>query len=56
MRASWASFAANGDPSTETLSWPAFGDDGLGMSLVSPLPQVDADFAARHHCSFWAGG
>jgi len=23
------------------------------MSLVPPQPQVETDFASRHHCSFW---
>jgi para-nitrobenzyl esterase len=53
MRAAWASFAANGDPSTSSLHWPRF-DDAHVISLVPPQPQVEADFATRHHCSFWA--
>jgi para-nitrobenzyl esterase len=56
MRAAWASFAANGDPSTAALPWPSFNDDGHGMSLVAPQPQLDTEFATRHHCAFWAAG
>ena len=26
------------------------------LSLVPPQPQVTTDFAAAHHCSFWAAG
>jgi hypothetical protein len=24
------------------------------LSLVPPQPQVETDFAAAHHCAFWA--
>jgi para-nitrobenzyl esterase len=56
MRAAWANFAASGDPSTADAPWPAFGDAGQGMLLVTPQPQLDADFSSRHHCPFWAAG
>jgi para-nitrobenzyl esterase len=56
MRAAWANFAASGDPSTATVPWPSFNDTGQGLSLVTPQPQVDNEFAARHHCAFWAAG
>jgi len=56
MRAAWASFAANGDPSTPTLSWPLFNQGGQVMSLVPPQPQVWTGFPDAHHCSFWAAG
>jgi len=57
MRAAWASFAASGNPSTADVPWPAFDADGMQMlSLVPPQPQVETDFAARHHCAFWAAG
>lgn len=56
MRAAWANFAATGNPSTGTLQWPSFGDSGNGVALVTPQPQIDSDFAVRHHCSFWAAG
>jgi hypothetical protein len=26
------------------------------LSLVPPQPQIQTDFSARHHCSFWAAG
>jgi para-nitrobenzyl esterase len=57
MRAAWASFAASGNPSTADVPWPAFDVNSMQMlSLVPPRPQVDTDFAARHHCAFWAAG
>jgi para-nitrobenzyl esterase len=56
MRAAWANFAASGDPSTAALPWPSFDDSALVMSLVPPQPQIETDFAAWHHCSFWATG
>jgi para-nitrobenzyl esterase len=55
MRAAWASFAASGDPSTEAVPWPSF-DDAHVISLVPPQPQLETDFASKHHCSFWAAG
>jgi para-nitrobenzyl esterase len=54
MRAAWAHFAASGDPSTRATPWPSFRRDGRGLSLVTPQPQIDGGFAARHHCAFWA--
>jgi para-nitrobenzyl esterase len=56
MRAAWANFAATGDPSSRALPWPSFGDGAQVMSLVPPQPQVETDFAAAHHCSFWSAG
>ena len=56
MRAAWANFAASGDPSSRALPWPSFGDGAQVMSLVPPQPQVETDFAAAHHCAFWAAG
>ena len=56
MRAAWASFAANGDPSIPALAWPSFNQDEQMMSLVPPQPQVWAGFSEAHHCSFWAAG
>ena len=55
MRAAWASFATSGNPSSAAVPWPAFSADSAQMlSLVPPRPQVETDFAARHHCEFWA--
>jgi para-nitrobenzyl esterase len=54
MRAAWAHFAARGDPSSAAVPWPSFNDGAHVLSLVPPQPQVETDFAASHHCSFWA--
>jgi para-nitrobenzyl esterase len=58
MRAAWANFAASGNPATAAVPWPAFGhaDQASVLSLVPPRPHVETDFAASHHCSFWAAG
>jgi para-nitrobenzyl esterase len=58
MRAAWANFAATGNPATAAVPWPAFGSAGSTqmLSLVPPQPQIETDFAARHHCAFWAAG
>jgi para-nitrobenzyl esterase len=56
MQAAWANFAASGNPATTAVPWPAFdhADRVSVLSLVPPQPQLETDFAARHHCSFWA--
>ena len=56
MRAAWANFAATGNPASAAVPWPAFSDSAQMLSLVPPQPQVETDFAARHHCAFWAAG
>ena len=58
MRAAWANFAARGNPATRAVPWPAFGGGHSAqmLSLVPPQPQHETDFAARHHCAFWAAG
>ena len=57
MRAAWTNFAASGDPASAAVPWPAFGADSMQMlSLVPPRPQIETDFAFRHHCAFWAAG
>ena len=56
MRTAWANFAATGNPSSRALPWLSFADGAQVMSLVPPQPQVETDFAAAHHCSFWAAG
>ena len=56
MRADWANFAARGDPSSRALPWPSFGDGAKVLSLVPMQSTVETDFAAAHHCSFWAAG
>jgi para-nitrobenzyl esterase len=55
MRAAWANFAASGDPTSAAAAWPAFTSGSDVLSLRSPQPQIETDFAASHHCSFWAG-
>jgi para-nitrobenzyl esterase len=56
MQRYWTSFAAHGVPSTFGAPfWPNF--TGLGnrmQSLLTPRPVVQNDFAAEHHCAFWA--
>ena len=57
MRAAWASFAASGNPASESnLRWPPFGGSSQQrvLSLLAPGSIVIRDFAPRHHCSFWA--
>ena len=56
MRAAWANFAASGNPASAAVPWPAFGGGSHApvLSLVSPQPELETDFSARHHCSFWA--
>jgi para-nitrobenzyl esterase len=55
MRAAWARFTARGNPSSAAVPWPSFRTRSTRvLSLVPPQPQVETDFAARHHCSFWA--
>ena len=57
MQAAWARFAATGNPTTAAVPWPAFSAGSARMlSLVPPQPQPETDFAARHHCAFWAAG
>jgi para-nitrobenzyl esterase len=56
MRAAWARFAATGNPSAWGLWWPSFDRRSRVMSLVAPQPQVEGDFASKHHCSFWTAG
>ena len=55
MRTDWASFAASGNPSSRALPWPSFNGTRV-LSLVPLQSQVTTDFAAAHHCSFWATG
>ncbi len=58
MRAAWASFAASGDPSSESdVRWPSFNaTQQRVLSLVTPASVVTRDFASRHNCLFWSGG
>jgi para-nitrobenzyl esterase len=56
MQHYWATFAAQGSPSSaDQPRWPAFGRHSQQLlSLVAPQPKVETDFAAEHHCGFWA--
>jgi para-nitrobenzyl esterase len=57
MRTAWVNFAATGNPASAAVPWPAFSTGSAQMlSLVPPQPQLETDFAARHHCAFWAAG
>jgi para-nitrobenzyl esterase len=56
MRTAWASFAASGNPSTRALPWPPVGNGTKVLSFVPLQSKVTTDFAAAHHCSFWAAG
>jgi para-nitrobenzyl esterase len=56
MRTAWASFAANGDPSSAAVDWPSFNEGEQVLSLVQPQSQVETDNAAKHHCAFWSAG
>ncbi|MGW9031363.1 carboxylesterase family protein [Streptomyces sp. NPDC055722] len=51
MRAAWANFAANANPSTTAVPRPAIHHHTHVMSLVPPKPQAE-DYATKHHCSF----
>jgi para-nitrobenzyl esterase len=56
MRAAWANFAARGNPTSAHLRWPVFAGarHARMLSLIPPRPQLETNFSARHHCSFWA--
>jgi len=58
MRQEWTSFATSGVPSAFSAPfWPRFTSATQAMlSLVPPRPVVQTNFAAEHHCSFWALG
>ena len=56
MRTAWAKFAASGNPSTAAVPWPSFNVGSTVLSLESPQPQVESNFASVHHCSFWGAG
>ena len=56
MQTAWARFAADGNPSTNAVPWPSFNSAAQVLSLVSPSPHVVPNFAAIHHCDFWAAG
>jgi para-nitrobenzyl esterase len=52
MKQDWTNLAKTGIPAT---TWPRFTATSQRMlSLVPPAPHVETDFAAQHHCAFWA--
>ena len=62
MIAYWTQFARHGNPNrfrarhSPAPFWPRFeaeDEDEDFQSLVPPTPQIESDFATRHHCAFW---
>jgi para-nitrobenzyl esterase len=52
MKQDWTNLAKTGIPAA---GWPKFTATSQQMlSLVPPAPRVETDFAAQHHCAFWA--
>ena len=52
MKQDWTSLAKTGVPAS---GWPRFsGASQQILSLVPPQPRTETDFAAQHHCAFWA--
>jgi para-nitrobenzyl esterase len=52
MKQYWTNLAKTGVPAA---GWPRFSSAGQQvLSLVPPSPQAETDFAAQHHCAFWA--
>jgi para-nitrobenzyl esterase len=52
MKQDWTNFAKVGVPAS---GWPRFtASDQRALSLVPPRPQLETDYAAEHHCSFWS--
>jgi para-nitrobenzyl esterase len=56
MQRAWARFAANGNPASIPVPWPAFQHSQDVLSLVPPQPQPEATFGSNHHCGFWGVG
>jgi para-nitrobenzyl esterase len=51
MKQDWTNFAKAGVPAS---GWPRFtASDQRALSLVPPSPQLETNYAAEHHCSFW---
>ena len=56
MRTAWANFAATGNPSSRSTALAVVRRRTKVLSFVPSQSQVTTDFAAAHHCSFWAAG
>jgi para-nitrobenzyl esterase len=54
MTRDWTNLAQTGAPAAGWPRWAA--TDQRTLSLVPPGPQLETDYAAEHHCSFWNGG
>jgi para-nitrobenzyl esterase len=56
MQHYWTNFAQFGNPNGPGVSvWREFNPDvGNFQSLIPPSPVQETDFAASHHCAFWA--
>jgi para-nitrobenzyl esterase len=52
MKQYWTDLAKTGIPAS---GWPRFsGASQQMLSLVPPAPRIETNFAAQHHCAFWA--
>jgi para-nitrobenzyl esterase len=56
MQRAWANFAASGDPSSSSFTWPTFAPGARAVSLNTLRLRIEDGFAARHHCGFWKAG
>ena len=55
MKQYWTNLARTGSPPRREPLWPRFDSTSQQMlSLIPPQPQAETDFAAEHHCAFWA--
>jgi para-nitrobenzyl esterase len=54
MTRDWTNLAKADVPAAGWPRWTA--TDQRTLSLVPPEPQVETDYAAEHHCSFWNTG
>jgi para-nitrobenzyl esterase len=51
MKQDWTNFAKAAAPA---VGWPRFNaSNQRALSLVPPRPQLETNYAAEHHCSFW---
>ncbi|HKE17821.1 MAG TPA: carboxylesterase/lipase family protein [Kofleriaceae bacterium] len=52
----WTTFARTGQPSSPgRLPWPRLrADSERRLTLDTPARSIETDFAADHHCDFWA--